>query len=84
MWKLTLNPLTSLNIEVTRQVTSSRAHYINTHSHQMKVSFRQLPKSWNSRIYERETNLIIGGFLVDLPQSPLIVCFSFSGLSSSH
>ena len=49
--KVNPNPSTSSKIrEVTKQVTVSSVHYINTHSRQEKVSLKQFPKSWNSRI----------------------------------
>ena len=74
MWKLTLNPLTFSNIrEITRQVIASRAHYINTHSHQMKVSFLDNSQKVGTPEFKKETNLGIEGFLASQPRSPLIV-----------
>ena len=40
-------------VGVTRQVTTSRAHYINTHLHQMKVSFETTPKKLKLQNFKR-------------------------------
>ena len=78
MRKLTLNLLTSSKIgEVTRQVTASSVHYINTHSYQMKVSFLDNSQKVGTPEFKRDTNLSIRGFLAGPPRSHLIVCFPF-------
>ena len=45
-------------------------------------SFTQFPEIWSSRFWREKltsSSVIIGGFVVGQPRSPLILCFPFSG-----
>ena len=72
LWKLHLNPSNSLTVEVTIQITSPDKHCISALPQEGKV-FRHFHYTWNSK----NTDFAIGGFLVGLHRSPLILCLFF-------
>ena len=72
LWKLPPNPLNSLTIEVTIQITALDKHYITALLEEGKA-FRHFYYTWNSK----NIDFAIGGFLAGLHRSPLILCLLF-------